>query len=88
VRTSGAQVSDHLLERVRRPNLRIGVAEFESVWRAAEAAATSQADAGVTDRSAGAVTITCRWLAGAVVETRGHRRLRVVQWIRHRRSPA
>ena len=70
-------VAENDLERVRLGNLRVGLAEFGSVWTAAEERVSAQARAGVTDWFAGGVVLTCRWLAGAVVEYRGRRRLPV-----------
>ncbi|GAA4536661.1 hypothetical protein [Pseudonocardia xishanensis] len=70
-------VAENDLDRVRLENLRVGLAEFGSVWTAAEERVSAQARAGVTDWFAGGVVLTCRWLAGAVVEYRGRRRLPV-----------
>ena len=67
-------VAENGLERVRLENLRVGLAEFGSVWSAAEGRVSAQARAGVTDWFAGGVVLTCRWLAGAAVEYRGRRR--------------
>jgi hypothetical protein len=62
------QVTAALLQRVRPGNLRVPRAEFAAVWAAAEQRAGEQAGRGITDWYAGGVAVTCRWLAGVVVE--------------------
>ena len=46
-------------------NIRVPRDAFAAVWRAASALDTAQAARGVTDWYAGAVAVTCRWLATA-----------------------
>lgn len=83
----GVLVAVHDLQRMRPENLRVSVPDFGAVWAAAEHQASVRAEAGVTDWYAGGVLLTCRWLAGAVVEYRGRRRLPVAP-ITRRTSPA
>ena len=46
-------------------NIRVTRDEFAAVWRAAAALDAARATHGVTDWYAGAVVVTCRWLATA-----------------------
>lgn len=46
-------------------NVRVPRDEFVAVWKAASARGEEQATLGVTDWYAGAVAVTCRWLASA-----------------------
>lgn len=46
-------------------NVRVPRHEFVAVWKAASARGEEQATLGVTDWYAGAVAVTCRWLATA-----------------------
>ena len=50
-------------------NLRVPRAAFAAVWTAAEQRNTEQGARGVTDWYAAGVAATCRWLAGARVES-------------------
>jgi hypothetical protein len=50
-------------------NLRVPRAQFAAVWADAEERDREQGARGVLDWYAGAVAVTCRWLAGAVVHT-------------------
>lgn len=54
-------------ERIPVRNLRVPLDEFVAVWAAAERRNSEQAERGVTDWYAGGVTVTCRWMARAVV---------------------
>jgi len=56
-------------------NLRVGREAFAELWLAAEAHADRSASLGRTDWVAGGVSITCRWLAAAIVEFNGRHRL-------------
>ena len=49
--------------RIPRTNLRVPRDEFIAVWVAAERCQEEQARCGVSDWYAGAVAVTCRWLA-------------------------
>lgn len=68
-------------------NLRVGREAFAELWLTAEAQAEKSASLGQTDWVAGGVSITCRWLAMAVVELNGRRRLPLSP-ITHRSRPA
>jgi hypothetical protein len=58
-------------------NLRVPVAEFGAVWAAAEDR-TRPREEGVSGWFTAGVAVTCRWLAGAVIEpVRGRRGLAV-----------
>lgn len=71
----GVRVSERDVERVPPGNLRVPRREFSALWAAAEQRSTEQGARGVTDYKAGAVAITCRWLARATVDgPRGRRR--------------
>jgi hypothetical protein len=51
----------------RLGNLRVRREEFATVWSAAEAHEEEQAARRVTDWYTGAVVVTCRWVATAIV---------------------
>lgn len=50
-------------------NIRAPREDFVAVWRAASAHDAAEAGRGVTDWYAGAVALTCRWLAAAPIRT-------------------
>lgn len=50
-------------------NVRVPRQAFVALWRAAGAHGAKQADQGVTDWYAGAVALTCRWVAAAPLRT-------------------
>ena len=50
-------------------NVRVPRPDFVAVWRTASARAADQGARGVTDWYAGAVALTCRWLAAAPLRT-------------------
>lgn len=50
-------------------NIRVSHRAFVAVWRRATARDAEQGARGVTDWFAGAVALTCRWLAAAPVRT-------------------
>lgn len=50
---------------IPRGNIRVPRDEFAAVWTAASAQDEAQAGHGITDWYAGAVAVTCRWLATA-----------------------
>jgi hypothetical protein len=62
------EVSAKLVERVPPGNLRVPLAEFAAVWVVAEQRNREPRESGVLDWYAGGVTVTCRWLAGAIVQ--------------------
>jgi len=57
------EVTERHIERIPRGNLRVPRAQFAAVWRAAE----QRNQDNVLDWYAGAVVVTCRWLAGTIV---------------------
>lgn len=59
------EVTDADVAAIAPGNLRVPRGEFVAVWRAASARGREQATRGVTDWYAGAVAVTCRWLATA-----------------------
>jgi len=61
------EVTEKDVERIPVRNLRVPLDEFVAVWAAAERRNTEQAERGMTDWHAGGVTVTCRWMARAVV---------------------
>ena len=61
------EVTEKDVERIPVRNLRVPLDEFVAVWAAAERRNTEQAERGMTDWYAGGVTVTCRWMARAVV---------------------
>ncbi|MGD9525166.1 MAG: hypothetical protein AB7L91_14460 [Dehalococcoidia bacterium] len=69
------RVTERDLAGVPASNLRVGLEKFAALWLAAEAQAEVSTSHSQTDWVAGGVSITCRWLAGAVVEFNGRRRL-------------
>lgn len=50
-------------------NVRVPRSDFVALWQAASALGADQGVEGVTDWYAGAVALTCRWLAAAPVRT-------------------
>ena len=50
-------------------NVRVARHDFVALWRAATARGAKQGAEGVTDWYAGAVALTCRWMAGAPLRT-------------------
>jgi hypothetical protein len=62
------EVTAKLVDRVPPGNLRVPLAEFAAVWGVAEQRNGEQREPEVVDWYAGAVTVTCRWLAGAIVQ--------------------
>lgn len=69
------KVTEPDLHRIRPGNLRVTVHDFGAAWAASEDAVAAQGRAGMTDWRAGGIAITCRWVAGAVTEYRGRRRI-------------
>jgi hypothetical protein len=68
------EVTEAMLARVPAGNLRVPRAEFAALWVEAERLNIEQAGRPETDWYPGAVAVTCRWLAGAIVEDgRGRR---------------
>jgi hypothetical protein len=61
-------VTEADVARIPRGNLRVPGAEFMAVWVAAEDRARPRAE-GASDWFGAGVAVTCRWLAGAVVES-------------------
>jgi hypothetical protein len=72
-------VTEADIARIPVGNLRVPRAEFGAVWAAAEDR-TRPHDAGVSGWFTAGVAVTCRWLAGAVVESIPGRGT----WRRHR----
>jgi hypothetical protein len=68
------EVSEDVVARIPVGNLRVPRAEFAAVWAAAERLSREQGERGLTHWYAGGVAVTCRWLAGAVVQTQMGRR--------------
>jgi hypothetical protein len=68
------EVTELLLTGVPMGNLRVPLAEFGAVWADAERLNSSQAGRADPDWFPAGVAVTCRWLAGAVVENRTGRR--------------
>lgn len=58
-------VTEEQIARIPVGNLRVSHAEFAAVWASAERQSRKHAAEGGTDWYAGAVALTCRWLAGA-----------------------
>lgn len=52
-------------------NVRVPRRSFIAIWEAASARDVEQAAQGVTDWYAGAVALTCRWMAAAPLRTPG-----------------
>jgi hypothetical protein len=50
-------------------NIRVPQRHFVAIWQAASASGSEQGLQGVTDWYAGAVAVTCRWMAAAPVRT-------------------
>jgi hypothetical protein len=63
------RVTDADISRVPVGNLRVPRAAFAAVWVAAEQRNGEQAARGVTDWYSAGVAATCRWLAGARVDS-------------------
>jgi hypothetical protein len=61
------EVTEHDIARIPFGNLRVPRDDFAAVWIAAEQLDAEQGACGTTDWYAGGVTVTCRWLAAAVV---------------------
>lgn len=62
---SCVEVTELDLAAIPAGNIRVPCQEFAAVWRAASALDEAEAGHGVTDWYAGAVAVTCRWLATA-----------------------
>jgi hypothetical protein len=69
------EVTESLLARVPLGNLRVRRAEFAAVWVEAERLNGEQSGRLDPDWYPAAVAVTCRWLAGAVVEDGTGRRM-------------
>jgi hypothetical protein len=63
VRLTVMEVTDRHIARIPAGNLRVPRAQFAAVWRAAE----QRNQDNVLDWYAGAVVVTCRWLAATTV---------------------
>lgn len=50
-------------------NVRVARSDFASLWRLASTRSSQQGNQGVTDWYAGAVALTCRWMAAAPMRT-------------------
>ncbi|MCO1658902.1 hypothetical protein [Pseudonocardia humida] len=61
------EVTDRHVARIPPGNLRVPRAEFVAVWRAAEQLNQESGARGEPDWYAGAVAVTCRWLAATTV---------------------
>lgn len=68
------EVTESLLARVPQGNLRVPRAEFGALWAEAERLNREQTGRPDPDWYPAAVAVTCRWLAGAVVEDQAGRR--------------
>ena len=68
------EVTASLLDRVPVGNLRVPRTEFGALWVAAERINAEQTERPDPDWYPAAVAVTCRWLAGAVVQDRTGRR--------------
>ena len=68
------EVSEDVVARIPVGNLRVPRAEFAAVWAAGERLNREQGERGEGDWYAAGVAVTCRWLAGAVVQTQMGRR--------------
>ena len=67
-------MTESLLDRVPVGNLRVPRAEFGALWAEAERLNDEQTGRPDPDWYPAAVAVTCRWLAGAVVQDRIGRR--------------
>ena len=74
VTLGGAEVTESLLAAVPLGSLRVPVAEFGAVWAEAERLNQVQAGRQNLDWYPAGVAVSCRWLAGAVVEDAPGRR--------------
>jgi hypothetical protein len=68
------EVTELLLAGVPVGNLRVPLVEFGAVWADAERLSSAQAGRAEPDWFPPGVAVTCRWLAGAVVEDQMGRR--------------
>lgn len=68
------EVTESLLDRVPVGNLRVPRAEFGALWVEAERLNAEQTGRPDPDWYPAAVAVTCRWLAGAVVQDGAGRR--------------
>jgi hypothetical protein len=68
------EVTEMLLSEVPVGNLRVPRDEFGALWNEAERLSAAQAGRAAPDWYPAAVAMTCRWLAGAVVQDRAGRR--------------
>ncbi len=68
------EVTESLLAGVPLGNLRVPRAEFAALWAEAERLNREQTGRPDSDWYPAAVAVTCRWLAGAVVENQVGRR--------------
>jgi hypothetical protein len=68
------EVTESLLDRVPVGNLRVARAEFGALWVEAERLNGEQTGRPDADWYPAAVAVTCRWLAGAVVQDQTGRR--------------
>src|SRR6185295_15391512 len=74
VTISCMEVTESLLAGVPVGNLRVPLAEFGAVWADSERLNSAQAGRADPDWFPSGVAVTCRWLAGAVVEDQMGRR--------------
>src|SRR6476620_1834085 len=74
VTLSCMEVTELLLAGVPVGNLRVPRADFAAVWADAERLSSAQAGEVDPDWCPAGVAVTCRWLAGAVVEDQIGRR--------------
>ena len=68
------EVTEHDIARIPVRNLRVPLDEFVRVWAAAESRGAEQGARGVSDWYTAGVSVTCAWLAGAIVRTSTGRR--------------
>ncbi|MGH3613314.1 MAG: hypothetical protein ACRDRK_12115 [Pseudonocardia sp.] len=68
------EVTEDAVARIPPGNLRVPRAEFTAVWAAAERLNREAAEQRVTAWYPAGVAVTCRWLAGVIVEDRFGRR--------------
>lgn len=68
------RVTERDVDRIPPGNLHVPRRDFGALWAAAEHRSAEQGANGITDYAAGAIAITCRWLAVATVEGPGGRR--------------
>ncbi|GAA4963046.1 hypothetical protein GCM10025792_00980 [Pseudonocardia tropica] len=72
--SASMRVTERDVDRIPPGNLHVPRRDFGLLWAAAEQRSEEQGARGVTDYAAGAVAITCRWLAVATVDGPGGRR--------------